>query len=65
MNWGTFKTLLTDALVDHLHPIQVCVCFSYSDTLLGHLDAFSDVEMLERNSFSFTIDLEANKESNS
>lgn len=23
MNWGTFKTLLTDALVDHLHPIQV------------------------------------------
>ncbi|PON71360.1 Tryptophan-tRNA ligase [Trema orientale] len=23
MNWGTFKSLLTDALVDHLHPIQV------------------------------------------
>ncbi|KAL1310295.1 hypothetical protein AAHE18_17G237100 [Arachis hypogaea] len=23
MNWGTFKTLLTDALIDHLHPIQV------------------------------------------
>ncbi|XWS72510.1 hypothetical protein CRYUN_Cryun02cG0046100 [Craigia yunnanensis] len=23
MNWGTFKTLLTDALVDHLRPIQV------------------------------------------
>lgn len=23
MNWGTFKTLLTDALVDHMHPIQV------------------------------------------
>ncbi|XVF48591.1 hypothetical protein PTKIN_Ptkin03bG0202500 [Pterospermum kingtungense] len=23
MNWGTFKTLLTDALVDHLHPIQI------------------------------------------
>uniref|UniRef100_A0A2P2LNR7 tryptophan--tRNA ligase n=3 Tax=Rhizophora mucronata TaxID=61149 RepID=A0A2P2LNR7_RHIMU len=23
MNWGTFKTLLADALVDHLHPIQV------------------------------------------
>ncbi|GER32131.1 tryptophan--tRNA ligase [Striga asiatica] len=23
MNWGTFKPLLTDALVDHLHPIQV------------------------------------------
>ncbi|XP_022754606.1 tryptophan--tRNA ligase, chloroplastic/mitochondrial-like isoform X3 [Durio zibethinus] len=22
MNWGTFKTLLTDSLVDHLHPIQ-------------------------------------------
>lgn len=23
MNWGVFKTLLTDALIDHLHPIQV------------------------------------------
>ncbi|KAF7830099.1 tryptophan--tRNA ligase, chloroplastic/mitochondrial isoform X1 [Senna tora] len=23
MNWGTFKALLTDALIDHLHPIQV------------------------------------------
>ncbi|XP_016468545.1 tryptophan--tRNA ligase, chloroplastic/mitochondrial isoform X2 [Nicotiana tabacum] len=23
MNWGTFKLVLTDALVDHLHPIQV------------------------------------------
>ncbi|KAI4316083.1 hypothetical protein L6164_024099 [Bauhinia variegata] len=23
MNWGTFKPLLTDALIDHLHPIQV------------------------------------------
>lgn len=23
MNWGTFKIVLTDALVDHLHPIQV------------------------------------------
>ncbi|KAH7523559.1 hypothetical protein FEM48_Zijuj06G0024900 [Ziziphus jujuba var. spinosa] len=23
MNWGSFKSLLTDALVDHLHPIQV------------------------------------------
>ncbi|KAL2517739.1 Nucleotidylyl transferase superfamily protein [Abeliophyllum distichum] len=23
MNWGTFKNVLTDALVDHLHPIQV------------------------------------------
>ncbi|XP_010251889.1 PREDICTED: tryptophan--tRNA ligase, chloroplastic/mitochondrial isoform X2 [Nelumbo nucifera] len=23
MNWGTFKTLLADALIDHLHPIQV------------------------------------------
>ncbi|KGN60313.1 tryptophan--tRNA ligase, chloroplastic/mitochondrial [Cucumis sativus] len=23
MNWGSFKILLTDALVDHLHPIQV------------------------------------------
>ncbi|XP_021646544.2 tryptophan--tRNA ligase, chloroplastic/mitochondrial [Hevea brasiliensis] len=23
MNWGMFKPLLTDALIDHLHPIQV------------------------------------------
>ncbi|XP_073301584.1 tryptophan--tRNA ligase, chloroplastic/mitochondrial isoform X2 [Primulina huaijiensis] len=23
MNWGVFKTLLTDALIEHLHPIQV------------------------------------------
>ncbi|KAL5697425.1 tryptophan--tRNA ligase [Ranunculus cassubicifolius] len=23
MNWGKFKPLLTDALIDHLHPIQV------------------------------------------
>ncbi|XP_072967228.1 tryptophan--tRNA ligase, chloroplastic/mitochondrial [Typha angustifolia] len=23
MNWGTFKSNLTDALIDHLHPIQV------------------------------------------
>ncbi|XP_017983542.1 PREDICTED: tryptophan--tRNA ligase, chloroplastic/mitochondrial isoform X3 [Theobroma cacao] len=28
MNWGSFKTLLTDALVDHLHPIQVHVAAS-------------------------------------
>uniref|UniRef100_A0A0A9E1Y4 Pco069460 n=1 Tax=Arundo donax TaxID=35708 RepID=A0A0A9E1Y4_ARUDO len=23
MNWGAFKTTLTDALIDHLQPIQV------------------------------------------
>lgn len=23
MNWGAFKPLLTDTLIDHLHPIQV------------------------------------------
>jgi hypothetical protein len=23
MNWGTFKVLLADSLIDHLHPIQV------------------------------------------
>uniref|UniRef100_A0A453FF94 Uncharacterized protein n=1 Tax=Aegilops tauschii subsp. strangulata TaxID=200361 RepID=A0A453FF94_AEGTS len=23
MNWGTFKATLTDALIDHLQPIQV------------------------------------------
>ncbi|CAN1219109.1 Tryptophan--tRNA ligase, chloroplastic/mitochondrial, partial [Linum perenne] len=22
MNWGTFKTVLADALIEHLHPIQ-------------------------------------------
>lgn len=46
MNWGSFKILLTDALVDHLHPIQVCFWFSSFDTLLGHLDALSAVQML-------------------
>lgn len=33
MNWGSFKPLLTDALVDHLHPIQVShshFCISHS-----------------------------------
>ncbi|KAF5202327.1 Tryptophan--trna ligase [Thalictrum thalictroides] len=25
MNWGTFKPLLTDALIHHLHPIQVSI----------------------------------------
>lgn len=34
MNWGTFKTLLTDALIDHLHPIQV------SPTKCYHLQDF-------------------------
>lgn len=23
MDWGTFKTTHTDALIEHLHPIQV------------------------------------------
>ncbi|KAL0447433.1 UNVERIFIED_CONTAM: Tryptophan--tRNA ligase, chloroplastic/mitochondrial [Sesamum latifolium] len=32
MNWGTFKTLLTDALVDHLHPIQTRYAEITSDT---------------------------------
>lgn len=32
MNWGTFKTLLTDALVDHLHPIQTRYAEIMSDT---------------------------------
>ncbi|MED6145483.1 Tryptophan--tRNA ligase, chloroplastic/mitochondrial [Stylosanthes scabra] len=36
MNWGTFKTLLTDALIDHLHPIQVRYDEIMSDS--GYLD---------------------------
>lgn len=27
MNWGTFKPLLTDALIEHLHPIQVLTLY--------------------------------------
>lgn len=38
MNWGTFKTNLTDALIDHLHPIQV-FDFRY--------DAFADVFLVQ------------------
>ncbi|KAL9313474.1 hypothetical protein ACSQ67_018926 [Phaseolus vulgaris] len=36
MNWGTFKPLLTDALIDHLHPIQVRYEEIMSDS--GYLD---------------------------
>ncbi|CAJ1973921.1 unnamed protein product [Sphenostylis stenocarpa] len=36
MNWGIFKTLLTDALIDHLHPIQVHYEEIMSDS--GYLD---------------------------
>ncbi|KAI3812525.1 hypothetical protein L1987_17235 [Smallanthus sonchifolius] len=36
MNWGTFKTVLTDALIDHLHPIQTRYEEIMSDT--GYLD---------------------------
>ncbi|GMH12413.1 hypothetical protein Nepgr_014254 [Nepenthes gracilis] len=36
MNWGTFKTLLTDALIDHLLPIQVRYEQIVSDP--GYLD---------------------------
>ncbi|XP_057728151.1 tryptophan--tRNA ligase, chloroplastic/mitochondrial [Arachis stenosperma] len=36
MNWGTFKILLTDALIDHLHPIQVRYDEIMSDS--GYLD---------------------------
>ncbi|CAK9158831.1 unnamed protein product [Ilex paraguariensis] len=32
MNWGVFKPLLTDALIDHLHPIQVRYEEIISDT---------------------------------
>ncbi|KAK4401191.1 Tryptophan--tRNA ligase, chloroplastic/mitochondrial [Sesamum angolense] len=32
MNWGSFKPLLTDALVDHLHPIQTRYAEIMSDT---------------------------------
>ncbi|KAJ0811739.1 putative tryptophan--tRNA ligase [Helianthus annuus] len=36
MNWGTFKPILTDALIDHLHPIQKRYEEIMSDT--GYLD---------------------------
>ncbi|XP_057434813.1 tryptophan--tRNA ligase, chloroplastic/mitochondrial [Lotus japonicus] len=36
MNWGTFKPLLTDALIDHLQPIQVRYEEIMSDS--GYLD---------------------------
>ncbi|TKY74527.1 Tryptophan--tRNA ligase [Spatholobus suberectus] len=36
MNWGIFKALLTDALIDHLHPIQVRYEEIMSDS--GYLD---------------------------
>ncbi|CAA6671631.1 unnamed protein product [Spirodela intermedia] len=36
MNWGTFKPILTDALVDHLQPIQERYSEITSDS--GHLD---------------------------
>ncbi|XP_051119669.1 tryptophan--tRNA ligase, chloroplastic/mitochondrial isoform X2 [Andrographis paniculata] len=31
MNWGAFKPILTDAIVDHLHPIQVSYAEITSD----------------------------------
>ncbi|GFZ08587.1 nucleotidylyl transferase superfamily protein [Actinidia rufa] len=37
MNWGIFKNVLTDALVDHLHPIQVRYEEIMSDA--GYLDS--------------------------
>ncbi|KAH6790871.1 Nucleotidylyl transferase superfamily protein [Perilla frutescens var. frutescens] len=38
MSWGSFKPLLTDALVDHLHPIQVRYAEITSDTsYLDHI----------------------------
>ncbi|KAK7351507.1 hypothetical protein VNO77_11022 [Canavalia gladiata] len=36
MSWGTFKALLTDAVIDHLHPIQVRYEEIVSDS--GYLD---------------------------
>lgn len=36
LNWGAFKPLLTDALIDHLHPIQVRYAEIMSDP--GYLD---------------------------
>ncbi|KAL7166372.1 hypothetical protein ACSBR2_037110 [Camellia fascicularis] len=36
MNWGTFKNLLTDALIDHLDPIQLRYEEIISDA--GYLD---------------------------
>ncbi|XP_027079827.1 tryptophan--tRNA ligase, chloroplastic/mitochondrial isoform X1 [Coffea arabica] len=37
MNWGTFKPVLTDALIAHLHPIQVCYGEIMSDA--SYLDS--------------------------
>ncbi|XP_026662351.2 tryptophan--tRNA ligase, chloroplastic/mitochondrial isoform X2 [Phoenix dactylifera] len=40
MNWGTFKANLTDALIDHLHPIQVIFWiwpYNSTETLLAFL----------------------------
>ncbi|XP_052209538.1 tryptophan--tRNA ligase, chloroplastic/mitochondrial [Diospyros lotus] len=37
MNWGVFKKLLTDALIDHLHPIQARYEQIMSDT--AYLDS--------------------------
>ncbi|XP_042411641.1 tryptophan--tRNA ligase, chloroplastic/mitochondrial-like isoform X2 [Zingiber officinale] len=38
MNWGTFKAILTDAVVDHLHPIQVRYSEITTDpTYLDHI----------------------------
>jgi len=30
MSWGSFKPLITDALIDHLHPIQVSTSYHLS-----------------------------------
>jgi len=44
MNWGAFKPLLADALIDHLQPIQVVQLSSASisnfDTTLLYLIGF-------------------------
>lgn len=37
MNWGTFKNVLADALIDHLHPIQTRYSEIMSD--VGYLDS--------------------------
>nr|GME14248.1 tryptophan--tRNA ligase, chloroplastic/mitochondrial isoform X1 [Ipomoea batatas] len=46
MNWGTFKPLLTDALVAHLHPIQVRYEEIMSDTT--YLDEVLAEGLLEK-----------------
>lgn len=66
MNWGTFKVVLTDALVDHLHPIQVssfaCVAFLIALCQLDDCACVVDMSViyLFQISLSIALDLVGN-----